>query len=55
MEYGTQTIGCQVTSCIFYTDGNHCRLNSIVVRPTHRSYAGTAGESFCGNYAPRMG
>ena len=54
MQYGTQTIGCQVTNCVFHTPGNFCRLNSITVQPTHRSFSGTTGESFCGSYAPKM-
>lgn len=53
MQYGTQTIGCQVTKCVFHTPGNFCRLNSITVQPTHRSFSGTTGESFCGSYAPK--
>ena len=53
MQYGVQTIGCEVTSCLFHVRGNFCRLNSITVRPTHRSFSGTAGESFCGSFTPK--
>ncbi|MBR0425121.1 MAG: DUF1540 domain-containing protein [Clostridia bacterium] len=54
MPYGSQTIGCEVTNCMFHEAGNVCRLNSIVVRPTHRSFSGTSGESFCGSFAQKM-
>lgn len=53
MSYGTQTIGCEVTSCLFHQKGNTCRLNSITVHPAPGCFSGTEDESRCGSYAKK--
>ena len=52
MTSGTQTIGCEVESCLFHQRGHTCRLNSITVRPNPGCEERAAcDESFCGSYA----
>ena len=51
MPYGNQSIGCEVTSCLFHQNGNTCRLNSITVRPSPGCESKSPDESFCGSYA----
>ncbi len=54
MTSGTQTIGCEVESCLFHQRGHTCRLTGITVRPVKGCGSGSAcDESFCGSYAHR--
>jgi len=48
---GTQTIGCEVTSCQYNSRGSECSLGSIQVRPTMQNDSGDQNESLCGSYS----
>ena len=54
--YGSQSIGCCVTSCAYNENGSECRLSHIEVEPCRgcRAHTGKAeDESNCGSYKAR--
>ena len=50
MEHSDQRIGCEVKSCRFNEQGNHCALKSICVRPAYDCATGRENESLGGSY-----
>ena len=48
---GTQTIGCEVTSCHYNDHGCECNLSDIHVRPAMNNHSGDQNESLCGSYS----
>ncbi|MCL2695066.1 MAG: DUF1540 domain-containing protein [Clostridiales bacterium] len=52
---GMQTIGCEVTSCQYNSQGSECSLNSIQVRPSMHNQSEQQNESLCGSYSHKSG
>ncbi len=50
---GNQTIGCEVTSCRFNSQGNSCNLHSIQVKPACDCHSGGVEEANCGSYVAK--
>ena len=50
---GHQTIGCEVTSCRFNSQGSMCNLYRIEVKPCCDCHTGDTQESLCGSYSAK--
>ncbi len=51
---GQQSIGCEVTSCEYHSQGN-CDLSNITVQPCSGECTGNAAdETLCGSYKSKQ-
>ena len=48
-----KSIGCEVTSCRFNSQGSECGLERIEVRPSCDCHSGDCHEANCGSYAAK--
>lgn len=47
---GSQTIGCEVSSCRFNDNTQSCNLDSILVSPVRNATSNMPHDSMCASY-----